>query len=359
MDYSLGLRSLAVKRGSVSGSLVRESNFELLRIVAMLMILTGHVFNHGLHYTLFNGERAFGMQALFVCGVNLFFLISGWFGIRFSLRSLIKLLTLTFFFSALNLIGLWIAGVEMGSWDVVKIFLFPVSKSRYWFIMVYMAMIILSPMLNAALKAMSKRTFNRFLLLFTLFNLYSCGLGFNYVNVNGYTIIQAVWLYFVAHWLHDNESLFNRVGSGWYLALFVFFSVITAVMIYVTHRYEWMNYNAPLVVFSSVFLFLYFSRLNLRSVGINRVAACAFGCYLLQDGRFGENFLYGFMRTAYVNIVHNNSLVDAFVKYSGLFVATILIIWIASAIFTPVANRLADLLTGLVDRIRKRFDYAK
>lgn len=50
---------------------IRQSNFELLRIVAMTMIVIWHIIVHGLHSEM---EGSFFAMSFFVYGVNLFVL---------------------------------------------------------------------------------------------------------------------------------------------------------------------------------------------------------------------------------------------------------------------------------------------
>ena len=79
---------------------MRLSNFELLRIVAMLLVLLLHC-----NYSVFglvtqtdiesdafvSFFRIFSEQACLVC-VNIFVLISGWFGIKFSYKCVANIL---------------------------------------------------------------------------------------------------------------------------------------------------------------------------------------------------------------------------------------------------------------------------
>ena len=58
---------------------VRQSNLELLRIVAMFFIVVGHVFWHGFHQ---EASLHVPVRSVVIIGVNLFVLISGYFGIN-------------------------------------------------------------------------------------------------------------------------------------------------------------------------------------------------------------------------------------------------------------------------------------
>ncbi len=65
----------------------------------MMFIVVGHVVMHGFH-----GEVPCydGIRALTVTGVNLFVLISGWFNIRLTWKSLLNLLGLVLFYQVLS-----------------------------------------------------------------------------------------------------------------------------------------------------------------------------------------------------------------------------------------------------------------
>lgn len=62
----------------------RESNFELLRIVAMTFIVVHHFFIATGKVDYFHAGRYGGefANSFLVCGVNCFILISGYFGIK-------------------------------------------------------------------------------------------------------------------------------------------------------------------------------------------------------------------------------------------------------------------------------------
>lgn len=340
-----------MKNASAAG---RDSNMELLRIVAMTMIVCGHFFYHGFAHTLKLTETYRALAPLHICGVNLFFLISGWFGIRFTLRSLVRLVGITFFFSALNvgLLALW--GGEVGGKALYDLFLFPVSRGGYWFIMVYCALMILSPLLNAGMAAMGRTTFNSFLLLFTLLTLYSCGIGGNYVNVNGYTIMQAVWLYLAAAWFRRETTVTDRVPAWCLTAGFILFSAATSLAFAMSKDYSWINYNAPLVAGASLCLFLRFTRLRLRNRAVNMIAPAAFGCYLLQDGLFGREVVYKWMESTYRSMMAAHPGVSGALTVALWLAGILLAYWCVSWLLTPAANAFGGWLGGMAGRLNRR-----
>lgn len=337
---------------------VRESNIEALRIVAMSMIVSGHIFFHGLSHTVRQTEFYMSIESLFICGVNLFFLISGWFGMRFSFRSLLKLISTTFFFIAVNVGLLLLLGKQVGNQTYLDAIFFPISRSRYWFIMVYMALLLISPLVNSGIESLRPRVFSSFLLIFTLFNIYSCSIGGNYVSHNGYTIVQALWLYCVARWLREHKDLTDRISRKWFLIAFLFFSFCTSVGAALSLSFKWYNYNSPLVFLASVSLFLYFTRLQFSCRFLNRVAAASFGCYLLQDGLFGRSYLYKLIEKTYLEIIGAHSSAEAICICTGLFVCVVAAFWLASSLLTPIANGFSNSLYSLARRFKAKLRIA-
>lgn len=119
---------------------MRNSNFELLRIVCMLLIVLSHI------DTQHRGEMNF--QSLdylvdfivlhFACvAVNSFVLISGYWGIHFKFQKLLKLNTQTLFYSlAIFLFTLWLGWHSFSFTKDIGVFL-PIFSKQYWFITVY------------------------------------------------------------------------------------------------------------------------------------------------------------------------------------------------------------------------------
>lgn len=78
----------------------RDSNLELLRIVAMSMIVIYHIFVHGISPVYVGSHSILTVWYVpFIFGVNLFILISGYYGIRLSWKSFLSLMWIIVFYS--------------------------------------------------------------------------------------------------------------------------------------------------------------------------------------------------------------------------------------------------------------------
>lgn len=161
---------------------VRVSNMELLRIVSMLFVLILHANFLCIHApspeelndTPFSTFIRCFMESLTIVAVDVFVLISGWFGIKFSFAKLgafcfqILFFTLGFFlfFAIIN-------PSEAFTIDKIKGVL--LMNGDYWFVKSYIVLFLLSPILNAFVEHSSKNSFLWFYYLTIHFILFTDG----------------------------------------------------------------------------------------------------------------------------------------------------------------------------------------
>ena len=111
---------------------VRQSNMELLRIVAMFMILVYHTVYY-VFYKYRGDTPAFAsMMTVLHIGVPLFVLISGYFGIKPTIRGFLKLYLTLLFYNLLFYGIQWSLGdVQFSFKSFVKLW-FPFSIGDRW-----------------------------------------------------------------------------------------------------------------------------------------------------------------------------------------------------------------------------------
>lgn len=155
--------------GKERGRGERQANYELLRIIAMLMVVTLHYLSHTGMLLTAGGEggssRVFGMLAESFCivAVNVYVLISGYFLVEagFRARRILALVCQVLFYSVMIPLimmgaGLAARGGEGGIYKLQQ-YLFPLQSEHYWFAASYIYLYLFTPVLNAAAKAMSKK----------------------------------------------------------------------------------------------------------------------------------------------------------------------------------------------------------
>ena len=118
----------------------------MLRIVAMLSIVVGHVFYHGFHNEC---TDVLWLRPFTCCGVNIFVLISGYYGINFKLKSLFSLLFMVSFYTICSGIIEYFCWGNVFSLSRMSGVLLPFTGNHYyWFVTCYIYLYLLSPILN-------------------------------------------------------------------------------------------------------------------------------------------------------------------------------------------------------------------
>ncbi len=147
----------------------RMVNLELLRCVAMLMVVVLHYLGKGGLLAELTGERlgAVGMaawliEAFCIVAVNVYMFISGYFlsTSSFKLSRLLQLWLQVWFYSMV----FGAVGAFMGVAAEVTIdthyfltMLFPVSMGHYWFMTAYMFLYVMLPLVGAAVQKMTEK----------------------------------------------------------------------------------------------------------------------------------------------------------------------------------------------------------
>ena len=284
--------------------MTRRSNFELLRILAMAMII-------GLHYL--QGSRggaltatalagtnyyiAHWLESAFLVGVALFVLITGYFQydrIFFRLSKVAEILLVVAFYGV-GIFGVAVAvrGVpfSIGEFGLAGL---PYLAGRRWFVETYVILYMLSPFINASLRALDQRGFQALLAIMLLFfSVWPSFLPGGPVSDNGYGIITFVLYYCIGAYLRRFE-LARRLPTSLLLFGYLTCATLTSALSIAIPGQEsriW-GYNFLLTIGGAVLLFLVFARLNITSKTVNLVAGSAFGVYVIHSDYSLARLLY-------------------------------------------------------------------
>ena len=277
----------------------RQSNFELLRILAMLLIIGHHFSVHG-GFTFSPTDLSLNslwIQGLALggkLGVNLFVLISGYFlcsQTHFRVYKACALHTQVVFYS----LAVFVLSFLLGQPFSIRGFVFtllPITNETWWFASCYFVLFLFSPFINILLQNLSKRQHQ---ILLLLMGVLWCGI---------YTVLS--------RFVQNNNLL-------WFFALYVFAAYIRKyadfsysprklyvlcgimlLLVYLLHvgsgylgtKISWFAgfahrvyamESVPMLALS-VLVFLAFKNTNISYVPwVNRISATTFGIYLLHD----------------------------------------------------------------------------
>lgn len=291
----------------------RQANFELLRIVAMLMIISLHYLVKGgvvLTVPFVAKENPVGVlagliEAFCIVAVNCYVLISGYFCVESAWKpgKVFSLLCQILFYSLLIPCLLMLFGAEsakgMGFYDWINCAL-PVETEHYWFATAYLIMYLFAPFLSAGIRQMEKRQLQ--IVTALLLGFFSFGKTVFPVPLvtdrHGYDFGWFLCLFVTAGyirlygipWLekraHAVGAYLLSVCGIWLLALFsnTLGGEIDAFTYYADMPY---TYNHLLCLISAVSLFYLFKNMRIREGRFadmaRRLAPYTFGVYLLHE----------------------------------------------------------------------------
>lgn len=292
----------------------RDSSIESLRLLLMFMIVVHHAVVHGLGLSglspMFRSVRVaiapsdyllyMSVNSVCICAVNCFVLISGFYGLRPTLRKFGKLMFAVLFYTLVFYVS-W--SIYKGGALNVLYSLMIFSHSPYWFIVDYLLLMAFAPLLNLMFERMSVR-YVRMLLCVMLF--VGCYLGFIWKFVSnpaGYNLFQFMTMYCIGRYVALHA--YGRIQwkrAGW-LVVFAAASAVTAVCMYLlaTHgkpalAWRMTHYNNPLVMLAALSLFMVFKQLNFHSRAVNAVSASALAVYLFQSSPYIAEWYYSEVR---------------------------------------------------------------
>ena len=146
----------------------RQANFEILRVVAMAMIVTMHFMQKGGILQPLSKElsvvncSAWLIESFCIVAANCYVLIAGYFLVdaEWKLKKLIKLAAQVLFYSLLIPLVCLVCGIgDVDSWSIYEWItaVLPLQMDHYWFATAYVLMFMLSPVLAAGVKQLSKK----------------------------------------------------------------------------------------------------------------------------------------------------------------------------------------------------------
>lgn len=227
----------------------RQANFEILRVIAMLMIVIWHFYLHG-----FEGEDVFqggfgrvnyllSQYIIVICSscVNLFVLISGFFLIDKSFnwkRFILLWLQVVFWGVGIALLFYFIRPEQVALKDVFRQLL-PMKNMNYWFITRYLALMLLAPGLGKAAVTLTKQQYRGFLLALVFVGC-TITMNFPYGQImgsdKGYSLLWFIVLFFTGGYL---KRFPPKIDDGKLLIIMLALSLV--ILAFVAAKAFWRH----------------------------------------------------------------------------------------------------------------------
>ena len=337
----------------------RNSSIELLRIIAMFLVMFTHAnFLSGAipfpscesltDGNVLNTVFAFLAQTISSPAVDLFILISGYFGIKYSRRRFLSLLFTVFFFL---IVTLTIRIVIMGGVTLQDIRGLLFWGASYWFVFAYILLFVLSPVIENGIKDLQYKQFRNLLILFfSMEFLYgwvtsSAGPGYE----GGHTCISFIGLYLLGRYLHLYPINCKILPEVQYSLLVLFNTLLSIILLYFEHSnlsHRLYSYCSPIIILEAVLLLLITVKRSFENKAINTIAVSAFAVYLLHNSFFINQELY-----------FNNIRLFYGALNSFEFVGSVFIHAVAWFIAAVLLDRIRIYLWGIIDQWLSKKNY--
>ena len=355
---------------------IRQSNLELLRILSILMIIMHHY-----AYYIDTNCKIIGLTLNNVIidyiyigckiGVTIFFMISGYFGIKssFKIKKMIKLIMEVFFYSmSFFVISILINGFQNVDTNMLVKSLFPITHNLYWFATIYVILYIFSPYINKMMNGLNSKERKILVAILVLLVYFVPSIPGTSLELNS-NIVVAIAVYIIgAHIMLEKNK---RKGKIRYLVTFflcIIFIFLTQLVFEYKEVNEYINYftrfNNIIVLISSLNLFMLFININIQSKVINTIAKTTFGVYLIHSNYFMHRFIWGKVFKNDQYYINNDYKILIHVAISVILTYTICVaidlfrIYIIEKYTLPVIYKIYDKLEEVIKKtkIYKRWE---
>ena len=339
---------------------IRESNYELLRIISMFMIIVYHLILHTKIINNCNASFTRGILLLIlyisIVHVNSFILVMGYYQVKseVNIKKCFSIFGISIFYMILfTLIFQCLGLIKLSFFQIVQEILLNNSDS-YWFIKCYLFLYILSPYINKFINCINKVEYQKLLTTLTiLFSIIPFISAHKFFNNNGYSLYSFIYLYLVGAYfriypLNEEVKIKEMFGKNiefiliiiYFISVTINFSIFGISSLFLKSNINNMilndidlvkfDYSNIFVVVQSVVYFLLFGTFQLKSKIINIISKFTLGIYLIHDNIFVRGWLYNFLNT----------------NFSGLLSSIYAIFFVSFLIF---------LLCSLIEGVRQLF----
>lgn len=317
---------------------VRDSSFELLRIIAMFSIVFCHFATHGNFQSDSQNISVMRLWWYFMemggsWGVNVFVLISGYFLIgdknsNPNIKKIFVFLGQILFYSILIYTLFCVFGFSEFSFKSFIKTLFPITFNSWWFASTYFVLYLIHPFINMLLNTLNKVRFQNLVIILLVIWCLIPTFTFNSYQSN--SLLWFVTLYCVAAYIRK-FGLNSKITCKHYVILFVAFSLLrylsavvlamlgTKISFAASNTLAFYGQQSVLTFLSALSAFMVFKQLKIKyTKSINKIASATFGVYLIHENIFMRPFLWR-------GVFHNALLQDSIylIPYSLLATVTV------------------------------------
>ncbi|MEE5993452.1 MAG: acyltransferase family protein [Oscillospiraceae bacterium] len=288
----------------------RQSNIELLRIFTMLGVVILHYNNPAIGKAMTFAEpnsiqffMIYFFESLFICAVDLFILISGYFMCQSMKRDVVKpcklILQVILYSCGVYLLRVGMHATEFSVSGIIRSLI-----PNNYFVILYVTLYFVSVYINVLLTKLNEKQFQK--MLFVLFLLFSVWntladvsgelIGHEWIGLStigmygsqyGYSIVNFCLMYLLGAYIrkfgkeYSTPKLLACISVCCIVMLF--WAILNDKTGYFTERSAW-EYCNPVVILEACAVFCLFKNMHIGTNRIiNTLSSGAFSVFLLQN----------------------------------------------------------------------------
>lgn len=278
----------------------RNYGIDLLRLVAMFMIVVLHVLGQGGILSSATGYQyviAWLLEITAYCAVNCYAMISGYVcysdtAKTYHYKKFLSFWVQVFVYSfGITLLAFLIKPESVGIRTLI-LSLFPIASKQYWYASAYAGLFFVIPWINKLLKSCTKKESTRLVLiltsLFMLYGTFANKLGDCFSLNGGYSMMWLVILYIIGAWMkkchiptyfNNCKLMIGVIGCillTWMIKIFPIENIFSNLFI---------SYISITIIYIAFAFVIIFSKLQLGN-NTKKIIKCfspaAFGVYLIH-----------------------------------------------------------------------------
>ena len=290
----------------------RRSGIELLRILAMLLIVAHHF---ALHTNWPAGGSAYNSYLIEVLksfgkvGAGIFFIIAGYFLTKrkndsSTIRRIFKIARPTWFYALACLVFILAIGdftivVSLPVQREIYNSFLPITGDAYWFVGAYIVLELISPYLIKMINAITNKEALTLLFMYIVISWEFGSLSFlatgDYTPIT--TIPSCIIYSAIGILIARSEKDISKSKSLICIALCFLALIVAPALMMRMSGYPYngslaWQFDSPICMLLAGSLFVVFSRMNFTNKIINYVFSTMFGVYLIHDNIFIRRWLW-------------------------------------------------------------------
>lgn len=271
------------------------------------------------------------------CGVDTFVLISGYFGLKPSIKSWVHfLLPPTFYTLVLCTIN-------------KEPFTHYQPWCSWWFVTCYLELLLIVPFINNILNEKNKKSHILLIISLTIINIYFGFICQTNEGRTGYTLMNFCYLYILGRYIKTYISFNQNVLIR--LSFFLIIVFTNGLLRYFNMDIKGMTYyyNSPLVILQAISLLLVFEQIRINKANrlILFMSSSTFSVYLISDHPF---FRYNYY-SEFWQFVESISIPLFFILALSLNLSILLVCILVDKLRCVITDKIEQHLNRIIERV--------